>query len=219
MAKEKKHSLFDRFVYIFCNSVTRLFAIVYFRFRVHKSERYPLDGPVLICANHQSHMAPILVANGCTRYVGFVARESLFKFKPFGWLITTLGAFPINRDGGIAGIKETLKRLKRGEVVLIFPEGTRTPNGTIQNFKSGFCAIARRSKVPIVPVAIDGAYDAWPKNAALPRPRSIKLKVGHPIMFDEYNSLTDTEITERVQSEVAELQQELNPKPTENCAS
>ncbi len=219
MAKEKKHSLFDRFVYIFCNSVTRLFAIVYFRFRVHKSERYPLDGPVLICANHQSHMDPILVANGCTRYVGFVARESLFKFKPFGWLITTLGAFPINRDGGIAGIKETLKRLKRGEVVLIFPEGTRTPNGTIQNFKSGFCAIARRSKVPIVPVAIDGAYDAWPKNAALPRPRSIKLKVGHPIMFDEYNSLTDTEITERVQSEVAELQQELNPKPTENCAS
>jgi len=219
MAKEKKHSLFDRFVYIFCNSVTRLFAIVYFRFRVHKSERYPLDGPVLICANHQSHMDPILVANGCTRYVGFVARESLFKFKPFGWLITTLGAFPINRDGGIAGIKETLKRLKRGEVVLIFPEGTRTPNGTIQNFKSGFCAIARRSKVPIVPVAIDGAYDAWPKNAALPRPRSIKLKVGHPIMFDEYNSLTDTEITERVQSEVAKLQQELNPKPTENCAS
>ena len=164
-------------------------------------------------------MDPILVANGCTRYVGFVARESLFKFKPFGWLITTLGAFPINRDGGIAGIKETLKRLKRGEVVLIFPEGTRTPNGTIQNFKSGFCAIARRSKVPIVPVAIDGAYDAWPKNAALPRPRSIKLKVGHPIMFDEYNSLTDTEITERVQSEVAKLQQELNPKPTENCAS
>lgn len=216
MAKEKKHSLFKRLVYIFCNSVTQLFALVYFRFRVHKSERYPLDGPVLICANHQSHMDPILVANGCTRYVGFVARESLFKFKPFGWLITTLGAFPINRDGGIAGIKETLKRLKRVEVVLIFPEGTRTPDGTIQNFKSGFCAIARRSKVPIVPVAIDGAYDAWPKNAVLPRPRSIKLKVGHPIRFEEYDSLSDTEITDRVQRKVATLQQELNSKPSEN---
>lgn len=212
MAKEKKRSLFHRLVYIFCNSATRLFALIYFRFRVFKSERYPIDGPVLICANHQSHMDPILVANGCTRYVGFVARESLFKFKPFGWLITVLGAFPINRDGGIAGIKETLKRLKRGEVVLIFPEGTRTPDGTLQDFKSGFCAIARRSKVPIVPVAIDGAYDAWPKKVMLPRPRSIKLKVGNPITFAEYDSLSDDEITQRVQREVSVLQQELHPE-------
>jgi len=85
---------------------------------------------VLVVSNHQSHFDPPLVGIGCWRQMNFVARESLMTFRPFGWLIRSIGAIPIDRDGiGLSGIKESLKLLKRGEMVLIFPEGTRTPPG------------------------------------------------------------------------------------------
>src|SRR6185369_4246968 len=94
----------------------------------------------------------------------------------------SLDAIPIDRDGlGLAGLKETLKRLKRGEMVLIFPEGTRTPDGQVAPLKPGFCAIARRANVPLVPVAIDGAFDAWPRFSPVPRPATIHVEFGPPI--------------------------------------
>ena len=71
--------------------------------------------------------------------MNYLARESLFKFAPFRWLIRSLDAIPLDRDGiGIAGLKESLRRLKRGEMVLIFPEGRRTSDGKIASFRPGF---------------------------------------------------------------------------------
>ena len=208
-SKSTKRKLSDRLIYIFFNNFFRLLWMTYLRLRCFGSQKMPREGAALICSNHQSHLDPILVANSVSRYVGFVARESLFKNRIFGWLITALGAFPINRDAGLGGIKATLKRLKAGELVLIFPEGTRTPDGEIKPFKSGFCAIARRSKVPIVPVAIEGAYQAWPKSAKIPQPGQVRLKIGDPIPADKVAELSDEELTQLVQDEVSRLQQEL----------
>lgn len=208
-SRKANRSMLDRIIYTVLNNFFRLLWMIYLRFRTSGSNRYPAEGAALICSNHQSHLDPILVANSSTRYVSFVARESLFKNRFFGWLISALGAFPINRDAGLSGIKTTLKKLKQGDLVLIFPEGTRTPNGEIQPFKPGFCAIARRSKVPIVPVAIDGAYDAWPKSKKIPSPSKVRLLVGEPISIEEIEQLGDEELTERVQKEVISLQNEL----------
>ncbi|HOU36076.1 MAG TPA: lysophospholipid acyltransferase family protein, partial [Candidatus Omnitrophota bacterium] len=80
-------------------------------------------------SNHQSHLDPPLVGCGCRRQMNFLARNTLFRSPLFAKLISSVNAIPIDREGGgLAGLKETLRRLKRGEMVLVFPEGTRTPD-------------------------------------------------------------------------------------------
>src|SRR5690606_4935787 len=85
-------------------------------------------------------------------------------------------------------------RLKRGELVLIFPEGTRTPDGEVQSLKPGICSLARRGRVPLIPVGIDGAYQAWPRWAWLPRPTRIRVVIGNPITIEEIAERDDEQL-------------------------
>ncbi len=118
-----------------------LIACVFFRFRWKGREHFPRDSGALICSNHQSYFDPVLVGICFWQQINFLARDTLFQTFLFGPLIRYLEAIPIDRDGfGLSGIKETLKRLKRGEMVLIFPEGTRTLDGQVGPLKPGFCA-------------------------------------------------------------------------------
>ena len=92
-------------------------------------------------SNHQSHLDPVLVGLASDQRLNYLARDTLFGFAPFRWLINSLDAIPIDREGlGLGGLKETLKRLKRGESVLMFPEGTRTRDGEVGRLRPGFCA-------------------------------------------------------------------------------
>ena len=123
-------------------------------------ENIPASGGVLMVSNHQSHLDPPFVGMGVARRMNYLARDTLFHFAPFRWLIHSVDAIPIDREGiGLTGIKESLRRLKRGEMVLIFPEGTRSRDGEIAPFKPGFTVLASRSGASILPVAIDGAYE------------------------------------------------------------
>ncbi|MBN1909406.1 MAG: 1-acyl-sn-glycerol-3-phosphate acyltransferase [Pirellulales bacterium] len=163
----------------------------------------PREGPVLLVSNHQSHFDPPLVGGCCPRAVSYMARETLFKSPLFGGLIRSLNAFPIDRDGsGIAGIKETLRRLKRGEAVLVFPEGTRSPDGQIAPFKPGFASLAVRSQATVVPVGLAGAYQAWPRKRNLPGPGRLYLHYGRPMPPDELAGATERELVARIEAEV-----------------
>lgn len=165
------------------------------RLRAEGRSNYPKTGGALICSNHQSHFDPIIVGLTCNRRMNYVARKTLFGFFLFRWLIEFLDAIPIERDGiGIGGLKETLKRLKRGEVVLIFPEGTRSKDGEMGRLRPGFCALARRSKVPLVPVGFDGGYDAWPRTRLLPGWSRIHVVVGPPIEPEDFKRMDDDQL-------------------------
>ena len=165
-ASQHKRSLFKRSFYAFLRLLTRLLTVTWLDFRVTGREHFPETGGGLILSTHQSVMDPVLVGLTCNRRMNYLARKTLFKNRFFSWLIRTLDAIEIDREGGgLMGLRETLVRLKRGEMVLIFPEGTRTYDGAMGTLKPGFLAIARRAKVPLVPVAIVGAYDVIPRWA------------------------------------------------------
>ncbi len=198
-----KRALHQRLAYRLIRVVTRVVAVLFFRFRVSGRENFPETGGGLICSNHQSHLDPVLVGLTCDRPFNFLARKTLFKFAPFRWLILFLDSIPIDRDGmGIGGIKETLRRLKRGEFVLIFPEGTRTSDGEVAPLKPGFLALARRGKSPLVPVAFDGAFQAWPKGRNYPMPGKIGLVIGKPITQEEICSMSDEELLKELESRI-----------------
>ena len=139
----------------------------------------------------------------CRRHMNYIARETLFDFAPFAWLIRSINAIPIDREGfGIAGIKESLRRLKNGEMVLIFPEGTRTPDGEIKQFRPGITSLAVRSRSAILPVAIAGAFQCWPKTRTFPRPGKIRVHYGRPILPQEYEALNEQELVTLVENRV-----------------
>ncbi len=185
----------ERFGYRVLRRMTQMWFLLFYKVRAFGRENFPAEGAALICSNHQSHYDPLLVGHICRRRMNYVARKTLFKFKPFAIIINFLDAIPLDKSGmGIAGIKETIKRLKRGEFVLIFPEGTRCFDGEIADFHEGFVVIARRTKTTIVPVGFDGAFHAWPRSRPYPLPGKIALSVGEPITYEQYKDLTDKEV-------------------------
>ncbi len=148
-------------------------------------QRVPLTGPVLLIANHQSHLDPPAISVCLNkRACAFLARESLFNNPVFGWLIRSLNSIPIKREASdTSAMKATLEALERGFPILIFPEGTRSPDGAIQPFKRGMALLIKRSGAPIVPVAIHGSRDAWPKGRPLPKllAKRIAIAFGEPL--------------------------------------
>jgi 1-acyl-sn-glycerol-3-phosphate acyltransferase len=198
-------SLPNRMWQTFLKFLARLTAVSVFRFRCRGRELIPEGGGGLLLSNHQSNLDPILVGLASDRRLNYVARESLFSFAPFRWLANSVDAIPIDREGtGLTGLKETLKRLKRGEMVLLFPEGTRTRDGEVHAIKPGFCSLARRSGVPLVPAAVDGAFDAWPRQRRLPRPAVIHVQFGEPIPPELVKSMSDEQLVEEVEHRIRE---------------
>ncbi len=189
-----ERSWYQRFVYqTFRILLWLLFKIIY-RYEIYGRKNFPESGAGLVCANHQSHLDPMLVGTTCTKRMNFVAKKDLFRVPFLGGLIHFLDAIPIDREGisSLSGIKETLTRLRRGELVLMFPEGTRTPDGTLQPVLPGFTALARRSRAPIVPVGVSGAFRAWPKSRKFPVPGpKIRIVIGRAIPFEEFSDLDD----------------------------
>lgn len=188
-------TLFQRFCYDAFRVVCRLGAVCVFRMRCHGREYVPAEGGVIVLSNHQSHFDPILVGLAIDRRLNFLARKSLFRSPVLRPLLELFGSIPIDREGsGFGGLKETLKRLKRGEMVLIFPEGTRTHTGEVGPLKPGFIPLARRGGAPLLPVAMAGAFEAWPRSRSLPRPARIALCFGEPIPPAQVAALDDDEL-------------------------
>jgi 1-acyl-sn-glycerol-3-phosphate acyltransferase len=201
------HSLAQRVWYNLIRYGSRIVALVIFRYRSTGRENIPASGGALVLSNHQSHLDPVLVGISVKRRLNYLARDTLFKFAPFRWLINSLDAIPIARDGvGMSGLNETLKRLKNDQLVLIFPEGTRSHDGQMLPLKPGFCSIARRSKTCMLPVGIAGAYEAWPRTRNFPLPGKIHVHFGPPITPEFIATLDDDALLIEVDRRIHECQ-------------
>src|SRR5262249_53254397 len=129
----------------------------------------PRKGPVLLLANHQSFLGPIAIGLATsTRYLYFLARQTLFRGF-LGDYLRSVRVVPVDQEGvAKEGLKTILQKLSEGEAVLVFPEGERCPRGQMQPFKPGIHLLIKRLPVPIVPVGIAGAYEAWPRHEKFP---------------------------------------------------
>jgi 1-acyl-sn-glycerol-3-phosphate acyltransferase len=219
VSNSRKRTFAQRLSYAAFRVLARWFGVWMYGLRVGGRENWPVSGGGLVCANHQSMFDPPLVGLTCPRRMNYLARDSLFRVPILAPLIRHLDAIAIDREGtGLAGLKETLRRLKAGELVLIFPEGTRTRDGEVGPLKPGFIAVARRSRVPLIPVGLDGAYQAWPRTALFPRTGHIAVVIGQPITAEQVAALSDDELLAELEQRILTCHasaRELREKPTQ----
>ncbi len=196
-------SLANRLWYQWLQLLFRLIALALFRIRCEGRHNVPACGGALVLSNHQSHLDPPLIGLASDRQLNYLARKTLFHFAPLAWFIRSVGSIPIDREGsGLSGLRETLKRLRQGDAVVIFPEGTRSPDGEVAPLKPGFSALARRANVPLVPVGIDGAFSAWPRRRLFPLPAPVAIVFGPPIDPAVVASYDDRELVAEVERRI-----------------
>lgn len=187
--KHPGSSLLHIAFFTICRKCCHALFIIIYRRRSVGLDRVPRTGGVLLVANHQSFLDPPFIG-GCltTRDTDFLARGGLFKFKPFAWIILILNATPIKQGAGDSGaMKETIKRLNEGKAMVVFPEGSRTPDGELKPFARGISVLIKRADCVVVPVGIAGVFDVWPRHKKVPRlfTRPIAIVYGEPISSDE----------------------------------
>ena len=169
-------------VYWIVRAVLQPFFHVYFRMVRIGRQHIPAQGPVVIAANHRSFLDPFVIGTMARRPMYYVAKKELFKRRWQAWLLNALGAFPVNRGGQDEEMIETAKAiLRRGDIVLIFPEGTRTRPGSLGKPKRGVGRLALESGAPVVPVAVIGTDDV--RNGWRIRPRKVRIRAGRALRF------------------------------------
>lgn len=192
-------------------SILRGLAIVVFKIcfaiKIEGKENIPCRGGVILASNHLSYLDPIVLGIFVPRRVNFMAKEELFENLFFRWLIVKLGAFPIKRERiDRITYKKILNLLDKGQVVILFPEGTRSIDGRIGQLQAGTARIALKADVPLVPIIVRGTEKVLPRGKKLIKLARIRAWAGKPL---KKNMTSDKEITKK---DIEELQRELEEK-------
>ena len=170
-------------------------------------EHVPRTGPVIFLANHQSNYDPAIVGSlvGDRPFLG-IARVGLFSSRLLSFFLHQFGAIEIKRgESDIAAVRSAINELNAGRCVLLFPEGTRTPDGKLGEFKRGLWLLIKKSKATILPVGIEGAYDVW-KIGTKPKLRGyIETAAGSPIEQGELLKMGEEAGMEFIRSTIEEL--------------
>ena len=192
--------------------LSRLLAQLFYGFRIIHRERVIQTGPVILAVNHQSFFDPPLAGNAADRPIFFLAKKSLMDVPVLRWLLPKLNVIPVNLEGSDrSALKALIRVLSAGECALVFPEGTRTPDGTLQPAEPGLGLLIAKTRAPVVPMRIFGAFDAWPIGGKLRLSGKITLVVGEPIHFSDADISTGgkevyTKLSQRVMDAIAALQ-------------
>ena len=163
---------------------------MFFRGEVIGTEHLPKTGAFLIASNHASHLDPPIIGSFVQRQVCFFARKSLWKPGIPAWWLDAVGTIPVDRDGGqdVSAIKRVLRALANDKILILFPEGTRSPDGALQTPKPGVGMIVCRTQVPVVPARIFGSFEAFGKGIGFPRAGTpVSVVFGPPLSPSEYD--------------------------------
>ena len=172
------------FVYWVVRAVLQPFFHVYFRLQRVGRHHIPTEGPLLLASNHRSFLDPFVLGTMLRRPVYYVAKKELFENRLQAWFLNALGAFPVDRGASDGEMLETARQiLDRGDVVLIFPEGTRIRPGGLGTPKRGVGRLALESGAPIVPLSVIGTEDV--RKGWRIRPRKVTIRAGRPLTYPQ----------------------------------
>lgn len=172
----------NRVVYWLVRALLQPFFLTYFRMRRIGREHIPSAGPVILAANHRSFLDPFVIGTMARRPMYYVAKKELFRRRWVAWLLGALGAFPVDRGASDAEMIKTAEAiLARGDILLMFPEGTRIRPGSLGKPRRGVGRLALESGAPVVPVAVLGT-EAVRRGWRI-RPHAVKIRAGRPLRF------------------------------------
>lgn len=186
---------------------------MFFRGDVAGVENIPATGPFLLAGNHASHLDPPAIGSNVPRQISFFARKTLWKGGVLSWWMDQAGCIPVDRDGGsdVSAIKRVLRTLQEGKALILFPEGTRSPDGNFQAPKSGVGMIACRAKVPVVPVRIFDSNHAWGRGKRFTPGVPVSITYGKPLQIEDIEDPTAGKeryqiASERIMAAIARLE-------------
>ncbi len=199
------------FLYHFFHVILRFILKTLFKFRVFGAGNVPSTGGVLFMSNHASYFDPIFIGAAVYRNLHYMARATLFKPKLIERFLLSVNAFPVHL--GVPdrkAIRQALQLLGGGNQLLIFPEGTRTVDGSLGKAQAGIGLIAYKTNVPVVPVFLNGTQEVFPKGAKMPKLAKVTISFGKPLDMEQYRKSeasreTYVNIGSEVMTRIAEL--------------
>src|SRR5687768_9561219 len=191
-------------VYASVHFLARTFFSLYGSWELIGRHNIPESGPVIIAPNHISYLDPPLVGAAVPRASVFMARHDLWDNKVLNWLLPYLGAFPVHRGHPDRNaIRRALDELARGKVLIIFPEGTRSPDGNLQPGEPGVALIVQKSNAPVIPTAVIGSNQMMTPGESGIRRAHLKVIFGPPLHFTKGQPRED--IIESIMAGIAKL--------------
>ena len=176
--------------------------------RVEGMEKLDRNKPYIFTANHQSQYDIFCLQGWFDWDFRWLAKKELFQIPIFGPALRRSGSIPVDRASGRKALKslaEAAERIKNGCSVIIFPEGTRSPDGALRSFKVGGMVIAIKAGVGVVPMAICGTRKILPKGKLLPRSGEVVIRLGTPVDASSFDLKQKQELADHLHSKVAEL--------------
>jgi len=178
------------FWYLLGYSLSKAIAKTFFNYRVIGAENMIEEGPCIIAANHCSNLDPPLVGIACKRAIHYLGKKSLLDWPLLGPIFPQLNVIPVDqKSADRSALMGAIRVVKNGGAVLIFPEGTRSPDGNFQSAQPGIGMIVAKTEAPVVPVRIFGSFEAFPRRTACPSLRPVTVSIGQALRSDGVDSL------------------------------
>jgi 1-acyl-sn-glycerol-3-phosphate acyltransferase len=183
----------NRFFYLTIRLIVIVVCRIYLRLRIVDAHKIPKSGTFILAPSHRSTLDIPVAAATTRRRMMYMGKDSMWKIKPIGVLLTALGSFPVTRGSAdLEALKRCIAVLERGDPLVLFPEGTRHHGRVIEPLFDGAAFIAYKTGVPIIPVGIAGSEEIWPPGTKLPRPRKCVAVVGDAIYPKDLNGARAT---------------------------
>jgi 1-acyl-sn-glycerol-3-phosphate acyltransferase len=174
--------------------------------RVEGIEHLKGEGPYIIMSNHQGSYDIFALLSHLPFQFKWLAKKELFSVPFFGWVMAAAGYISIDREGTrktVEAMNEAARKIREGMSLLIFPEGSRSPDGSIQPFKKGGFTLAIKSKVPIIPISISGSREVMPKEKFTSASGEIRIRIDHPIEIQNYSLKDRKSLMEKVSKTIS----------------
>lgn len=196
--------------YLFWKLVIAAICKAGFRFRIEGREHEPAAGPFIAAGNHASALDPPLVGMALHRRASYMGKAELFAVPVLGPWLRSVGVFPVRRgEPDRQAIRRSLEVLAEGGVLVMFPEGTRSPDGRLRPAEPGAAMIALRSGARVLPVAVVNSHRILPKTSRWPRFERVIIRIGPPLTVPRVEGRLDHQLLEewgrQIMAEIARL--------------